>query len=413
MSDGTANMHDLLTRTRDMAALLHDAGIDRRAFFLADAAARLAQEGLLAESTRAALTTSSGLSAPMVAWGLSSTLDTFDVDALRRLARNAMPPRPGAVAARSGKLAVVVLSGNVFSACLKAVAVPLLLGFPVIAKASSRDDVLPRALALALQEADPELSRAYGVVSFDRDDEARANALFAQADVVSAYGSDTTIERIRTQLPAKVSLIAHGHGLGAAWISAAALRSEAEAAELARRLALDVAAYDQRGCLSPQTVWIQSGGHVAPARFAELLHARLAELSRELPRGPLALANQSAELQWRGVSASGGQLLEGSDFAIALEQGDATPRLSPGQRNVQLIAVDDESRVLERLEGFGVHLKCLGIANMSDATKLAVALPPSVAPRICGLGRMQTPSLDSLSDGLAPWEGLQRWIDLD
>jgi hypothetical protein len=413
MSDVTANVQDVLTRTMSMAGPLQDAGIDHRAFFLADAAARLAQDGPLLSSARAALETSSGLSAPMIAWALSSTLSTFDVDALRRLARNAMPPRPGAFAARSGNLAVVVLSGNVFTACLKAVAVPLLLGFPVIAKASSRDDALPRALALALKEADRELSRAYEVVTFDRDDETQARALFAQADVVSAFGADASIVGIRALLPARVALIAHGHGLGAAWINAAALRNESEADELARRLALDVAAYDQRGCLSPQTVWIQNGGQVTPARFAELLRARLEELSRDLPRGPGALSTQSAELQWRGVSATLGELLEGPDFAIALEQGDSAPRPSPGMRNVQLIALDDESLVLERLKAFGVHLKCLAIANMSDASKLAVALPSPLAPRICSLGRMQTPSLDSLSDGLAPWEGFQRWIDLD
>jgi hypothetical protein len=410
MSD--RSLAELLARTMEMAGPLHDAGIDRRAFFIADAAAHLAQQGPLAESTRKALEASSGLSAAMVAWGLSSTLATFDVDALRRLARNALPPRPGAFAARPGRLAVVVLSGNVFSACMKAVAVPLLLGFPVIAKASSRDDALPRALAIALQQADPELARAYGVVSFDRDDEAQASALFAEADVVSAYGSDATIALIRQQLPAKVSLIAHGHGVGTAWITASALRSDSEASDLAQRLALDVAAYDQRGCLSPHTVWIQNSGQISAARFAELLQTRLAELTVQLPRGSHALTDRSAEVQWRGVSATTGRLLEGEDFAIALEQ-DSAPRLSPGQRNVQLIAVDDESQMLDRLKAFGVHLKCLGIANMSDAAKLAVNLPPTVAPRLCALGRMQTPSLDSLSDGLAPWEGLQRWIDVD
>ena len=54
----------------------------------------------------------------------------------------------------------VVLAGNLFTATVRAVFVPLLLGIPVTVKASSRETLFPRMLRDALLHEDPELGRA-------------------------------------------------------------------------------------------------------------------------------------------------------------------------------------------------------------------------------------------------------------
>jgi hypothetical protein len=206
-----------------------------------------------------------------------------------------------------------------------------------------------------------------------------------------------------------MSFVAHGHGLGAAFVAGPTLTSEAQARDAARKLALDVAAYDQRGCLSPHVAWVERGSEVAPERFAELLVAELETLRLRLPRGSLSRHSASAQLSWRGVSAIRGTLLEGDGYAVAFEEG-GTLRVSPGYRNIQVVAIAGIHELTAKLAPLGVHMKCLGVAGIEPSLLLPL-LPARVAPRLCQVGDMQRPPADALQDGLAPWDGLLRWVD--
>ena len=338
---------------------------------------------------------------------------TFEV--LRALEQSPPAPHARAVRARPGRLCVVVLAGNVVTGAARAVGWPLLFGWPVLAKASSGDDTLARLLEAALAESDPELGDAYRSITYPAEHESLNAALFEQADAVAVYGSDRTVNTLRAQLGATVSFLAHGHGLGAAYIARDALHARDAAQLAARGLALDVAAYDQRGCLSPHVAWVERGGLVSPEHFAELVHAELSLLATTLPRGTLPLDSASAQVSWRGIGAMRGTLLEGSGFAVSYE--DSGPlRVSPGYRNLQVIALDDADQLTTKLAPLGVHLKCLGFAaTPATAEELRVRLlrllPARVAPRVCRVGEMQCPPVHALHDGLPAWEGLLRWTD--
>jgi acyl-CoA reductase-like NAD-dependent aldehyde dehydrogenase len=390
---------------------LYAAGGERRARWLADAFALLcAPEGELGRAARRALVFSSGLSAPMIDWALRSALEPLDFASLRALEASPPSPTQRARRVRPGQLCVVVLAGNIAIGPARAIALPLLYGWPVLAKASSEDDAFARLLATALERSDPELARAYGVVSFGGDHEQLSAALFEQADAVSVYGSDATVNAIRAQVGATVSFIGHGHGLGAALIAKGALEAEPNARLVARRFAFDVAAYDQRGCMSPHVAWVQKGGTVSAERFAELLAAELDQLRTSLPRGSLPRGGASAQLSWRGVSAIRGRLLEGDGYAVGYEDGGSL-RVSPGHRNVQVVAIARIEELTAKLAPLGVHLKTLAHAGIG-ADELLALLPARLAPRLCTVGQMQTPPLDALQDGIAPWDGLLRWAEL-
>lgn len=408
----TPPLRALASAIVEAGAALVEAGGERRAAWLATAFAALARpEGELGSEACRLLAASSGLSEPMVAWALETTLAPLTFEALRSLEAAPMPPRAGAVRARPGQLCAVVLAGNVPIAAARAVGIPLLFGWPVLCKASSDDDALARLLEAALAESDPALGAAFRVVRFAADDAAQAALLLERADAVSAYGSDATLQAIRARVAPTAAFIGHGHGLGAALIGRGALRDRDVARSAARGLALDVAAYDQRGCLSPHVAWVERGGGVSPEELTGLLHEELALLSTSLPRGKLPVDAASAQLSWRGIAAMRGSLLEGEGFALCFEE-DAPLRVSPGYRNLQVIAIDDVGALLPRLAPLGVHLKCLGLAGIADARALASRLPPRVAPRLCPVGRMQRPDAHAVQDGLAPWAGLVRWTDL-
>ena len=270
----------------------------------------------------------------------------------------------------------------------------------MLAKAASRDDALPHALSLALREVDPVLGSALEVVTFDRTQAELLDALLERASLVSAYGDDDTLAALAARLPPGARLLSHGHGLGIACIGADAARTRLEAAALAGRLARDIAAYDQRGCLSPHAVLVEAGGAVDARTFATLLADALEGVHAALPLGEDAEAS-AASLQWRGVAAATGELLVREHAAVSFEP-DAPIRPSPGLRHVAVLACDDLSAMRARLRPLGAHLKALGLAGARVTTELA-----GLAPYACALGQMQTPPLDAALDGLHPLAGLR------
>jgi len=392
--------------------LLWEAGPARRARWLAQSMALLRDASTpLGATLQKRLLDACGLSRDMIAWALESSLSTFTEDALRDLDARCVAAHPGLVRARPGQLAVVVLAGNVFTAAARGLALPLLFGWPVIAKTSSREDVFAPLLEIALSTSDPELAMAFRAVSISSDDQARTQVLFEQADAVSVYGSDQSLNLIRAQLGATVSFIPHGHGLGVAVIGRNSLDDESQAREVARALAHDVAAYDQRGCLSPHVAWVVRGAQVSPARFAELVFDALSELKLKLPRGTLPIASASAQLSWRAQSAMRGTLLEGDGFSVAYEPSGGL-RVGPCYRNLLVLELGDERELSAKLAPLSTHLKCLGTAGIRDLGALIASLPAQSAPRVCRVGEMQTPPLHALADGVPAWSGLVRFVDL-
>lgn len=361
----------------------------------------------LGRAARERLPESSGLSLPMVAWALAATFERSGTRELHEAVRRMRPP-PKTLASPAC-LSVLVLAGNVFTAGVQPWSLSLLARTPVLVKASSKDDVLPRLFCAALAEVDPELSEACAVVTFPGGSPSLEATLLSRADVVSAYGSDQTLASIRARLRPTTHFIPHGHGLGVGYVPAAAAPNDAAFRDVAEAFALDVAAYDQRGCMSPHAIWVDRGGDI----FARHLADALDDLARELPRGPLPAEVGAAQLQWRGVAAARGELHEGDGWAVSYE-GDAAFRVSPGWRNVQVLAASSGEHFTASAGALGVHLKTLGVAG-EEALGAAIArsLPASVAPRVCRAGEMQRPSLLSFADGRPPWEGLFRLTQLE
>lgn len=377
---------------------LRDASLPRRIGWLASSARRLLDESLQASESLAEAT---GLSEPMVRWGALTTLETVRPDSLAALAADAY--RSGAEPISSLS---VVLAGNLFTATVRAVFVPLLLGIPVTVKASSRETLFPRMLRDALLHEDPELGRAVELIMFRGGDLEEEAALVAAAEVTSVYGADATIDEIARRHP-QANLIVHGHGVSVAYCGRRSCTPDT-IDETANALALDVAAYDQRGCLSPQIVYVAESrdGHDASA-LANRLSDALERLAHELPRGPLPLEVGAAQSQWRGLAEVEGHLLTGADYAVALRPPRPI-RWSPGYRNITLSPVESIGAAIEETAALGSSLKCVGV-NPASLGEFAQAIHETPSPAyVCALGTMQTPAFDALADGKPVWHGLLR-----
>lgn len=412
--DPSGSIDRVIARARDAGAALRAAESERVIAAISRAAARIADPGSrLGEEARTMLPVRSGLSEANVEHTLRSSLAELGPERLRA-ARHAFERATHGRATVPVRLAGMVLAGNVYSAALRPIAWSLLMRVPTIVKPSSSDEGLAELFAVALAEADPELGECVALLRFARSDAAMLSAMANRCDVVHAWGSDRSVAEIRAALPATTSFVAHGHGLGAAYVPASTLSSAAATEEIAAKIALDVALYDQRGCLSPHFVLVERGGAVPAFELARALSERgLATYARAIPRGTLPLHTGAMQVQWRGVGAARGELFEGDGWAVTYEAREAL-RLSPGWRNVAVHEIDGAEELGARLEPFGVHLKALGVAGALDVRwNVARALPAPLAPRVSEVGAMQTPGLLAATDGEPPWSGFTRIVDVD
>jgi hypothetical protein len=110
----------------------------------------------------------------------------------------------------------------------------------------------------------PKLATCLEVAEWRGGHPALEEALFAEADCVTATGSDEALTAIRSRLPPRVRFIGYGHRVSFGYVAGDVL-TPLHAKKIIARAADDVVAWDQLGCLSPHVFYVQSGGGVAGA----------------------------------------------------------------------------------------------------------------------------------------------------
>lgn len=402
MTDDAPTIRSRATAVLNGAPALRAASTEERAAWIAESAVALKRH---AGNAGPELSSATGLTVPMVDWATSTTLDTVRQDTLLALARTASLESGQS----SGPITMlaVVLAGNVFTASVRSIVVPLLLGVPVLVKASSKEVTFPTMLKNALRRTNATLGAAIDIVAFSGGDAGCETALVERAEAVSVYGSDETVAALSSRV-GHASIIPHGHGVSVAYCGAAAL-DDAEQSDTIAHLSLDICAYDQRGCLSPQLVFVEAATDRSVKDFAlRLADEGLDSMSQTLPRGPLPASVGAEQTQWRGLAEVEGTLIRGKSFGLAIRSVQ-TARWSPGYRNVSIVPVRTIAEAFNVIEPIGAALKCVG-ADLASISEVRARLHESrtLSGYACSVGSMQTPALDAPADGFPIWHGLLR-----
>jgi len=298
---------------------------------------------------------------------------------LRVTARRYTPEALAAVADGSlgGRAVYVVLAASVATAPLRAIALPLLRGADSVRVKPSRR----QPGFVATLRTQPPFLEVTATEGFEP----------RPGEHVIAYGTDQTLRSIRDALPEGATFEGHGHGFGVALV-AGGTAPEA----IARDLARDVADHDQRGCLSPQAVYVV-GGVAEAVSLARALHTALA---CELPRGPMEPAEAARGMQWQGVMAvQSVAMFRGEQHAVAA-MGTARRVSSPGGRCIAVVPVRDLAHGAQLLQPDAEYLTCVGVAGVAPGD---VPLPTGALPRVVPVGTMQDPALDGPEDPRPPW----------
>ena len=360
----------------------------------------------------------SGYDADMVRLGLTGFFKTFRAAQLRRFVAEdfANPgvldgfqpaPKGGAVRAFGPDLLVHSWAGNVPALSLWSLVCGLLVKAPAIGKLASAEPLFAGWFARLLAEVHPPLADCLAVVWWSGaggiGDEG-ADALYAQADTVLAYGGNRTLDALRRRLPVTTRFLPHGHKLGFGLIAAAALDT-LKAPAVARLAAWDVMRYDQQGCYSPHVFYVERGAAVPPRAFSDYLAAELGNLQRRFARRPLELEEGAAVARWQQAVEWAGddqQLIGPVDAPWNVAYSDSLQPLAPTAlyRTIAVVGVDSLDAVLPVVAAQREYLQTAGIAASPEQLyRLAGLLGAAGVTRISAIGSMSMPEAGWHHDG--------------
>ena len=350
------------------------------------------------------------------------TAELHDPDVLDRF----VPASPGTpdglrVRAYPPELSFHIGAGTVPGVSTTTLVRALLVGSAAIVKPGRGDLVLTSLFWRALQREAPALAAMCAVVYWEGGAATELeDAALAEADLVVVYGGDETVRSVRERLPVTTRLVAYHHRSSAAVIGRGALTRSALAAT-ADTAARAVAMFDQRGCVSPQAIFVEDGGESSPRDFAAALGAALERLGSSLPAAPPSPAESSAIHQLRRTAelrAAAGEPVavhgaRAGSWTVVLEPAgriEACPGLA-----VRVYAVHDVRDAADHLRSVGPHLQTVGVAGVDGArlAELADALGEIGAIRICPMGEVAFPPAWWHHDGQGPLRALLRWVDLE
>jgi hypothetical protein len=344
--------------------------------------------------------------------------DTKRLDALTATAAEQKQSRMAI--ANAPEFQVHIAAGTIPNPTLTSIVFGLLTRSAQFVKCGSGSTFLPRLFAHSIYEADPKLGACLEIAEWRGGNAALETALFAEADCVTATGSDETLMAIRAQLPVKTRFLGHGHRVSFGFVAGEVLYGS-RAKKIVAAAADDVVAWNQLGCMSPHVIYIQLGGEIAPEHFAQLLAEELERREQTEPRGELPAEHAAAIASRRGIyevrAAHSPETTQhwcskDSTAWTVVYEADARFQLSCLNRFIYVKAVADLKTVFENADSVRGKVSTVGVAAPEEKiNEIATQLARWGATRICPLGQMQNPPLTWRHDGRPALGDLVTWTD--
>ena len=318
------------------------------------------------------------------------------------------------------ELLVHITAGSIPNPALTSIVLGLLLRSAQFVKCASGEAFLPRLFAHSLHEAEPKLGACLEIAEWRGGNAALEAALFAEAQCVTATGSDETLDILRHRLPPKLRFLAYGHRVSFGFLSKEAMESY-RTKKIVMHAASDVVAWNQLGCLSPHVFYVEDGGRGAALQFAELLAAELTRREELEPRGNLsveaaaAIASRRAFYEVRTAHSPDTTRHWCSPDSTAwtvVYEANARFQMSCLNRFIYVKAVQNLAEALQGADAVHGQVSTVGLAaEEGQLPELTVQLARWGITRICPIGQMQSPPLTWRHDGRPSLGDLVTWTD--
>jgi hypothetical protein len=329
-----------------------------------------------------------GFSAPVVAEGFDRLFGMFARVALERWMSRHPKPRS------SPQLTAVLPADNIPGVGVHPAMVSLLAGVPVLVRRTGDDPLLP-FLSQSFRDLSPALSEAFHVMRWNRGDAEEERQALSRADLILVFGSDATVRLFDERYPGRVR--GYGSSLSLAFVA----HDQINDPLAARALAVDVAIWDQHGCLSPQAVYVE-GSFEDAICFAELLAIEMERIQSEFPARVPSIDESAflrifrADLEARMAAGENQRTWlsgRGLDWTVVAYPD---PQLRTGtDRTIPLLPVSRLAEAKQILAHKRHDLQAAGLAaGNSRREELTRLLHDMGFGFVTELGRMQHPPID-------------------
>ena len=299
-----------------------------------------------------------------------------------------------------------ICAGNILGLAAFEMVMDKLVDAATWIKVPSEEPVFGALYAKSLEEVDPSLAYTIAVLPFGSEKTFVQDFLFSQSDLVRATGGEQA-RRNLTTLAEKhhVALAGHWHKFSFITIAREYLTS-AHASEIAELASLDVCAWDQQGCFSPQEIYVENGGIVSPKEFAGLLAKEMERTTRSLPKGTNSGKMQVLDgyYQYFTKETMGEPVKifpsKNHQWLVIYDEGNPACEPSPLFRVIRVKPIADIMDIPEKVRPLGSFLQTVGVAIPQDRL---IAFADAMGQ--AGATNMRTISGMTLQKAWEPWDG--------
>jgi hypothetical protein len=300
-----------------------------------------------------------------------------------------------------------IWAGNVPGLPLWSLISGLLVKAGNIGKVSSSEPLFASLFIELLVEIEPKISDCLAVLWWEGGTTDLENILLKNADVVLAYGDNTTIKQIQDRTPITTRYLSYGHKISFGIISATVLDAQKSWA-VAHKAANDIARYDQNGCYSPHVFFVEFGGRISPQNFAEYIAHELSCFEEKFPRRNLSTSESIQVAEWRNnqeleaISDPKKVIITNKvgSWTVSFSENSENFSLSGLNRTIRIIGVDSLDQIIPLISPYKKFLQTVGIAaSPIELFRMSEQLGQHGVTRITGLGSMTAPEAGWHHDG--------------
>jgi hypothetical protein len=319
-----------------------------------------------------------------------------------------------------GARALHIVAGNSPGLSLLSILRNMILRSDAIIKAPSNDPFTAAAIAQTMIQMAPDhpITKHLSVAYWKGGDRAFEEKLYRPENLekIVAWGGFSSIRHIAQYIQPGLELISLDPKRSASILGAKTFANEASMREAALRLATDIGAANQTGCVNARVVYVQSGtdadGLKNLNRFARQVYEAMLRLPNSISTKPkgcdaqLKSNLQALRLDEDWYQVVGGENDEGA--IIASQLPDPVPFAALlNDRVANLVPVDSLEQVLEAVDAY---TQTVGVYPESLKQELKDVLPLYGAQRIVSLGYAVALKWAAPQDGIEPLRRMGKWI---
>ncbi|KWR88338.1 acyl-CoA reductase [Cupriavidus sp. IDO] len=319
-----------------------------------------------------------------------------------------------------GARALHIVAGNAPSLSLLTIIRNMVLRSDAIIKAPSNDPFTALAIALTMIDMAPDhpLTRHLSVAYWKGGDEALEERLYQPQNLekIVAWGGFASMKHVIQYIQPGLELISLDPKRSASIIGRDTFASEDTMREAALRLASDIGALNQKGCVCARVVYVQSGTDEEGLRklnaFGRHVYDAMLGLPNTLSTAPrrydqkLKAEVDALRLDDEWYQVIGGKDGEGAIICSQIPEPVSFATLLD-DRTANLVPVDSLDEVMAAVDAY---TQTVGIYPESIKDELKDQLPLYGAQRIVSLGYAAAMKWAAPQDAIEPLRRMGKWI---